>query len=357
MMRIYLIYIPGSILKKTVAILFACIFFVSLSFSQVALPEKYRQRESSAPPQLKTTLAGQRKLIAEQNLRFNVGYTSVSLKPIKQITGEQEASEAEVSRVKQAVSTRQLSEEGKNILKATTCLASAKSYDPRSTQKLTAVRMQRCGNCWSYSAIAAYEASYIRVNGASARIDCSEQYVVNCCEFGGRLNSDCGDCIDGGLAYRVFEWMIDKNKNLENESVLSDNGAEGSCLRSSPSTKYFATDWGIVDPSGDIKKIPSVSEIKAAICKYGPVAASVEVTEMFNNYTNGVYKGFESTYSSPFSNHAILIVGWDDDKNAWLIKNSWGTEWGEDGYMWIDYKSNNIGRRASWVLAKKETRE
>ena len=343
--------------KKIFMLLSGYLFFMCQGISQVPLPEKYRQRESSAPPELKATLADQRKLIAQQNLRFNVGYTSVSLKTLRQITGEVEASSTEVSRVKQAITTRQLSEDGKNILKAATCLPGAKSYDPRSTQKLTAIRDQQCGNCWSYSAIAAYEASYIRVNGASSRIDCSEQYVVNCCEFGGRSVADCGDCIDGGLAYRVFEWMIDKNKNLENESALKDNGSEGSCLRTSPGTKYFATDWGVVDPSGDINKIPSVTEIKAAICKYGPVAASVQVSGMFKDYANGIYKGFESNYADPSSNHAILIVGWDDDKNAWLIKNSWGTDWGEDGYMWIDYKSNNIGRRASWVLAKKETRE
>jgi cathepsin L len=46
-------------------------------------------------------------------------------------------------------------------------------------------------------------------------------------------------------------------------------------------------------------------------------------------------------------------VGWDDSKNAWLVRNSYGSTWGEKGYGWIDYNSNNIGIRAAWVLAKK----
>ena len=77
------------------------------------------------------------------------------------------------------------------------------------------------------------------------------------------------------------------------------------------------------------------------------------VTDLFQNYTNGVFNEIPSNYASPTSNHAIVIVGWDDAKGAWLMKNSWGTNWGENGYMWIKYGSNNIGRRAAWVIAKK----
>jgi len=55
-------------------------------------------------------------------------------------------------------------------------------------------------------------------------------------------------------------------------------------------------------------------------------------------------------------NHAVTLIGWDEDKHAWLIKNSWGQGWGEPagsgtqrGYMWISYDSNNIGYGAAWV--------
>lgn len=344
--------------SQTILILMIGLFFsVQKIWAQrPTLPEKYVKRELSAPTQLRTTLEAQRKEISERKLSFNVGYTSASLKPLRKITGERSMTSTEVNQVKQIITGRVLSEEGKAVLR-NLCFASAKSYDARSANDVTAVRDQQCGNCWAYSAAAAYESSYIRVNGIRpGGINSSEQYIVNCC-VGNRLAGDCGDCIEGGFAFRVFEWMVGSSKNLADESTFPDSGMDGICGRGSPSTSYFATDWGVVDPFGDISRIPPVANIKAALCKYGPLAASVFVTNMFMNYTNGTFLGFESNYSEPSTNHAILIVGWDDERNAWLIKNSWGTDWGEDGYMWIDYKSNNIGRRASWVLAKKQTRE
>jgi cathepsin K len=348
----------GANIIKVLAMTSLCLMMLQKSEAQRSLPEKYRIREQSATTELKTELSEERKFIAEHRYDYNVGYTSVSLKSITKITGEAQPGATESSDIKQQVTTRQISEEGRNALSATTCLATAKKYDVRNSITLPPVKDQKCGNCWAYAAMAAYEASYIRVNGASARsmIDCSEQFVVNCCSyaFAGRTMADCGNCgSPGGLSYRVFKWMIDKNINMENETALADVGMEGSCLKSAPATKHYATDWGLASASGDISKIPTVAEIKAAICKYGPVTASVLVTDAFQNYTNGTFNEIPSNYTSPATNHAILIIGWDDDKNAWLIRNSWGTDWGEDGYMWIDYKSNNIGRRAAWVIASK----
>jgi cathepsin L len=50
-------------------------------------------------------------------------------------------------------------------------------------------------------------------------------------------------------------------------------------------------------------------------------------------------------------NHAILLVGWDNTKNAWIFKNSWGTDWGSSGFGFVGYNCNNIGWGAAWVIA------
>ncbi len=130
---------------------------------------------------------------------------------------------------------------------------------------------------------------------------------------------------------------------------------DGPCV-SQPLTKYFATDWGWV-PYGGPYQIAPEPKIKEAICMFGSVTADVLVTNLFQHYTNGVFEWTSEWFSSPpahgQSNHSVIIVGWDDTKSAWLIKNSWGTDWGEDGYMWIKYRSCNIGINAMWILANK----
>lgn len=341
-------------LSKTIRLLMLStgIFTCSAAIAQLELPAKYKLREVNAPLAVKNRIAAQRTLITQQKLKYNVGFTGVSNKPLAQITGEKEPTIQEVARVKSIVANRSLSAAALEIVKKylTLCVANKKSYDARTQYYVTPVRDQQCGNCWSYSAMGAFEGSFLRVNGANATtstdLNTSEQHVVNCSGAG-----NCGP--EGGLAYKVFEWMVDNNKNVEKESVLPDGGTVGACTGTVPATNYYATDWGVVDPSGDVTKIASVASIKDALCKYGPIAASLLSTQNFQDYTNGVFYETASNYANPSSNHAVLIVGWDDDKNAWLIKNSWGTDWGEDGYGWIDYGSNNIGRRASWVIAKK----
>jgi C1A family cysteine protease len=75
--------------------------------------------------------------------------------------------------------------------------------------------------------------------------------------------------------------------------------------------------------------------------------AAVNATRAFQAYKGGVFNERDPGRI----NHAILLVGWDDAKGAWLMKNSWGVRWGEAGYMWIDYKSNSVGTAAAWVRA------
>lgn len=109
--------------------------------------------------------------------------------------------------------------------------------------------------------------------------------------------------------------------------------------------------WGYVIAGGS----PSVRELKEALCEFGPSAVSVRATDAFAAYTGGVF----NENASGAVNHAVTLIGWDDQKEAWLIKNSWHTNWGstcgygnERGYMCIRYGCNKIGYAAAWVYVQ-----
>lgn len=95
----------------------------------------------------------------------------------------------------------------------------------------------------------------------------------------------------------------------------------------------------------DDASVPPVDQLKEALCNYGPLVACVSATDLFSAYTGGVFN--ENNMGTV--NHAVCLVGWDDDRGAWLVKNSWSTSWGEDGYIWVAYGSNSIGYGAAWV--------
>jgi cathepsin L len=105
-------------------------------------------------------------------------------------------------------------------------------------------------------------------------------------------------------------------------------------------------------------EVASTEEIKRALITYGPVVTTIVFDNCLNLYESGVFNeeqnwNMEADGRKTLKpgNHIILIVGWDDAKGAWLIKNSYGTEWGENGYGWIKYGSNNIGQFSAWILA------
>jgi cathepsin L len=75
------------------------------------------------------------------------------------------------------------------------------------------------------------------------------------------------------------------------------------------------------------------------------VTASVNADNSFMAYKSGVYSS-RKKYKT--TNHEIVLCGWDDAKQAWLLKNSWGPTWGINGFMWISYTANRVGEGAAW---------
>jgi cathepsin L len=215
------------------------------------------------------------------------------------------------------------------------CSAESKAFDWRTMGKVTPVRDQGdCGSCWAFAALGAFEGSYaIRHN---AQIDASEQSALSC--------SGAGSC-DGGRWSGVFRWLM--AKGAATEASYPYTATRSTCV-SRIATPYRAVAWHYVKERGGM---PSREAMKQALCDHGPLAVTVLITDAFRRYTDAD-DVLKEPHTTNGVNHGVALIGWDDSKNAWLIKNSWGTGWGHAGYMWIGFDSNKIGLAAAWVDAR-----
>ncbi len=337
----------------------------------------YIQREQIAPEAVKSLLTQFRARISAENLPFTVGFTTALERPLEQLASTEAPKNLGEQTEKQnmvAAQMNQLDLEGRqDFLKIRPdfkfpdliipCRANAKKFDWRSLGKVTPVKNQQCGNCWAYASMSTWEASNLIRNNQTT--DSSEQYIVSCATYDN--GNDAGTC-GGGWHAGVFEYLISHGDAMEVDS--HDSGTNGSCSPTM-SHPYRAVSWGYVPgsvASGYSDYIPTVAAMKDALCEYGPLTVAVLATGPFQAYTGGTFKEnlSESVIHPTYNgkkyhaiNHDVTLIGWDDSKNAWLIKNSWGTGWGETGgigtdkgYMWIDYNSNNLGLGAAWVRAK-----
>jgi hypothetical protein len=110
---------------------------------------------------------------------------------------------------------------------------------------------------------------------------------------------------------------------------------------------FKAVAWAYINGSAD--KPATVAQIKAALLMYGPLYTTLLAA------TPGFMRnrGEVMNEKGPFDDvdHAVLIVGWDDSRKAWKIKNSWGTSWGDKGYGWVAYGKYRIGTSTCAVQA------
>ena len=295
----------------------------------------YAIREDKAPLNIKDQLNGLRTQVASFRERgeggaFTVGYTEALGRPLKSLAGTVPPKDLRERMKKQ----EELLKPKLGKTPAAPECTKAENFD--FLEKMSDVRDQlTCGSCWVFGAVATYEGNYsIRfgklVNGA-------EQYLLDC--------SGSGDC-GGGWWDAAFEKLVSvKPIGMPPEGDDPYVGREtGRC--SFNNLRYKASAWGYVVSEA---VIPSVVQMKAALCEHGPLVVAMKATPLFQVYTAGIFKEVLTGPDSNAINHAVTVVGWDDSKQAWLIKNSWGRLWGIQGYGWIAYGSNNIGYAASWI--------
>lgn len=234
--------------------------------------------------------------------------------------------------------------EEKRFAAANVCSPTASAFSWRDfAGRVTSVRDQgHCGACWAFASDGAFESSY--VDKQSTQVTASPQDLLDCARTG-------YDCRGGNWVFGYIE-----TSGTAADADYPYTGVKGAC-RANVQRNYKAALWDYVVPNN--ARMPTVSEIKSVLCKRGPIGAAVTITDAFRSYNKEDHYDFSQPFdehSDLDPNHVVVIVGWDDSKGndpkgAWLVKNSWGTNWGIDGFMWIKYNSNNIGDSAAWVQA------
>ncbi|KAL2327275.1 hypothetical protein Fmac_020702 [Flemingia macrophylla] len=202
--------------------------------------------------------------------------------------------------------------------------------DWRKEGIVSAVKDQgSCGSCWTFSTTGALEAAYAQAFGKSVSL--SEQQLVDCA--GHFNNFGC----NGGLPSQAFEY-IKYNGGLDSEEAYPYTGKNGVC-------KFSAENVAVQVLDSVNVTLGAEDELKHAVAFVRPVSVAFQVVDGFRFYENGVYSSNTCGSTSQDVNHAVLAVGYGVENGVpyWLIKNSWGESWGDDGYFKMEMGKNMCG--------------
>jgi TolA-binding protein len=341
-------------------------------------------REKRAPARVTRDLAKMRADVSRSKARFTVGYTPQLDMPIEQLTGAKDSPDiATIATRQNAAASQVMRQRGvkgapnlmQQMWRRPTAVAPDRAGGPEGSggapagstpvdqpfesfvgnaacspnavawswkEYVAPARSQgKCGSCWAFAPIGVLESAVNIANGFDPNLDLSEQHLVNCARASDGFKI--GTC-NGGFTWMVFDYL--QREGAPTEAQVPYLERDATC-NTKVKPEHELVTWGFVDKQGSV---PPVGSIKEALCKFGPVSSSVAATPTFIAYTGGVFEESNATNT----NHAVMIVGWDDKRGAWLVRNSWGTWWGEDGYIWVKYGSNRIGANAVWALTEAE---
>mmetsp|Transcript_84331 Transcript_84331/g.239634 ORF Transcript_84331/g.239634 Transcript_84331/m.239634 type:complete len:271 (-) Transcript_84331:120-932(-) len=204
---------------------------------------------------------------------------------------------------------------------------------------LTPVKDQaQCGSCWAFSAVETIESAWIRAGNDMTVF--SEQQVVAC----DTADNGCG----GGLPTNAFDYVKSAGGLATEASYpyTSGTGDAGTC-------QSFTTAGGTVSTYG--YAVPQCSKVfgtcdedsdalASALQSNGPVSVALDASE-WSSYAGGVMTSSSCSSSSRKMDHAVQLVGYNADAETpyWIVRNSWSSSWGEDGFIYLKMGDNTCG--------------
>ena len=205
-------------------------------------------------------------------------------------------------------------------------------YDLRDYNLVSPVEDQTtCGSCWAFSSTANLESLYIQAKGATLPL--SEQAMLDCSE---------GTC-DGWYLDTAFDYLMENGTC--SGMTYPYTAVKGTCQTYAVAARINSWQW--INSTGRPSSYYN-DLIKSWIYTYQrPVSCRMEVYRSLFNYENGIYSHLRRERRSQ-GGHFVLIVGWGVSNSVeyWIVKNSWGPAWGQDGFFFIKMNDSYIGTYA-----------
>jgi C1A family cysteine protease len=191
-----------------------------------------------------------------------------------------------------------------------------------------------CGSCWAFAATAAVEIqSYITNPSSVGLLKLSEQLIIDCNSAG----SGCG----GGSPLSVITWLISSGTKEELATDYPYKGTRATTCGIVPSLQknVVVKTYTFTKTSGGVNVQNMINALSL-----GPVVTYIDGgTAIFQGYKSGI---INNTCCYTTINHAVLTVGWGingSNQSYWIIRNSWGSSWGELGYVRVAILTNGMG--------------
>lgn len=248
----------------------------------------------------------------------------------------------------------------------------APKYDPR-TIHMVSQRVEDQGftnTCWSFATIAAIEANLIKKGYEDENVNLSENHLayffynrekdpIGYTAGDKNLNTGSSWSMNGGTLYGTALSLATWSGVVKETS--SEDDADGAYSpKALPKTDCYKSDYRVVNTYFYRKY--GVNTVKQAIQNYGAVAIGIYMDDKYWNANTNAYN-----CNINAGNHAVTIVGWDDNysrnnfksssrptgNGAWIVKNSWGKGWGDEGYMYVSYEDKSLQEVVAFDMVPK----